>query len=48
MDKKWKRFRYKADAITFIKVNNLPLERLGGTNGKWYVSYYNYELKETR
>lgn len=32
-------FRYKLDAINFIKTHNLPLTSLKGTYGKWYVMY---------
>lgn len=39
MNKKWKKFRYKIEAIEFIRSKNLSMDCLKGTNGKWYVEW---------
>ena len=39
MAKRLKIFRYKIEAIQFIKSKNLSMDCLQGTSGKWYVSW---------
>lgn len=39
MAKRWKKFRYKIEAVQFIQSKNLSMDCLKGTNGKWYVEW---------